>query len=59
MLRGQAGNAMVLVRVPLKHKGQKPLLQPQAHDASSFDLLMLSGPGNFSNIVVEILLKHA
>lgn len=58
MLRGQAGYAMVLVRVPLKHKRQRLMLPLQAHNASSFDFLVLSGPGKFSNTVVEILLKN-
>lgn len=49
---------MVLVRVPLKHKGKKPALFLQPHNASVFDFFMLSGPDNFSNIMVEILPKN-
>lgn len=45
---------MVLVRVPLKHKGKKLILFLQPHSASSFDFFVLSEPGNFSNITVEI-----
>lgn len=59
MLRGQAGYAVVLVRVPLKHKGKETALFLQPHNASSFDFLMLSGLFcNFSNIMVEILPKN-
>jgi len=45
---------MVLVRVPLKHKGKKLILFLQPHSASGFDFFVLSEPGNFSNITIEI-----
>lgn len=45
---------MVLVRVPLKHKGKNLILFLQPHSASGFDFFVLSEPGNFSNITIEI-----
>lgn len=57
VLRGQAGYAMVLVRVPLKGKEQTRVSLPQPHNAPSFDFLTLAAPDNFSNIVIEILFK--
>lgn len=42
---------MVLVRVPLKHKGKKLILFLRPHSASGF---VPSGPGNFSSITIEI-----
>lgn len=45
---------MVLVRVPLKHKGKKLILLLRPHSASGFDYFVLSEPGNFSSITIEI-----
>lgn len=57
VLRGQAGYAVVLVRVPLEQK-KETRFTPAAKRCMSLALLCSQDPVTFSNLIVEILPKN-